>query len=176
MIDLSPDDTTLANGDANGTIILWDIANGGEPRTLTGHTNAVKTLAFSPKGEILASGSRDGTIRLWSLAEGKELATLLSLDEKDWLVVTPDGFFDGSPAAWRQVLWRFNKRTFDYTPVEAFFNEFYYMGLLADVLTGKAPKASQDIAKKDRRQPEIRLRLADSRLPSRTQPSTLRAT
>jgi uncharacterized caspase-like protein len=65
--------------------------------------------------------------------------------------------FDGSPAAWKLLLWRFGQSTFKVAPVESFFNEFYFPGLLAGILAGKEPQASQNILEKDRRQPKIRL-------------------
>lgn len=82
------------------------------------------------------------------------------------MVVTPDGLFDGSPAAWNQILWRFAGNTFDVAPVETFFNEFYYPGLLADIFAGKKPKAPKDISQLDRRQPQIKLALVDGQAPS----------
>ncbi|MGH9968098.1 MAG: caspase family protein [Pyrinomonadaceae bacterium] len=77
--------------------------------------------------------------------------------------ITPDGLFDGSPAAWNQILWRFSSSLYDVAPVEIFFNEFYYPGLLSDIVAGKRPKATQDIAQRDRHQPEVRVSLANSR-------------
>ena len=38
------------------------------PLTLTGHTHAVWSVAFSLDGQMIASGSLDGTIRLWQQA------------------------------------------------------------------------------------------------------------
>ncbi len=61
------------------------------------------------------------------------------------------------------ILWRFAANTFDVAPVEAFFNEFYYPGLLADVLAGKRPRASQNISQVDRRQPRVKLALVGDR-------------
>jgi len=38
---------------------------------LRGHSDAVKTVAFSPDGQLLASGSLDRTIYLWEVASGE---------------------------------------------------------------------------------------------------------
>jgi WD40 repeat protein len=94
-------------------------------------------MAFDPNSGVLASASADGTTRLWEVATGEQLATLLSLnDGRDWLVITPDGLFDGSPAAWNKIIWRFRENIFDVVPVEIFFNEYYHPDLLADILAG----------------------------------------
>jgi WD40 repeat protein len=44
--------------------------------TLEGHTDLVKSVAFSPDGALLASTSDDGTIRLWDTVTGAALNTL----------------------------------------------------------------------------------------------------
>jgi uncharacterized caspase-like protein len=85
---------------------------------------------------------------------------LVSLDDGgEWLVVTPDGLFDGTPVSWNQILWRYNHETFNVAPIEWFFTEFYYPGLLADVAAGKRPHVALDVSKKDRRQPKLSLSL-----------------
>jgi len=84
--------------------------------------------------------------------------TLISLDDGgEWMVVTPEGLFDGTPQSWNQILWRYNQDTFNVAPVEWFFNEYYYPGLLSDVFAGKRPKVTLDISQKDRRQPIVKL-------------------
>ncbi|TEY32597.1 hypothetical protein BOTCAL_0717g00030 [Botryotinia calthae] len=45
-------------------------------QTLEGHSNTVKSVAFSPDGKVVASGSSDETIRLWNVATGESLQTL----------------------------------------------------------------------------------------------------
>ena len=49
---------------------------GEELRTLTGHSLAVYSVAFSPDGKTLATGGADKTIKLWDVATGQELRTL----------------------------------------------------------------------------------------------------
>jgi WD40 repeat protein len=151
--------------DANA-IRVWDASSGALLRELRGHSSYVNSLMFSPNGQVLISGSGDATTKLWEVASGRELATLVTLagnlDKEelgvsDSLVVTPDGLFDGTPAAWQQIRWRFSERTFDIAPVEVYFNELYYPGLLADLLNGKRPLASKDASKLDRRQPVLSL-------------------
>ena len=172
-VAFSKDGRLLASGSKDNRIDLWDVATGRLANKLLGHTSEVYALAFSPDGRWLASGSDDGSTRLWDGATGEAVATLVSLRESaegfaflqtDWLVVSPDGLFDGSPAAWNQIIWRFDQNSFNVRPVEVFFNEFFYPGLLGDILAGKKPRAPKDITRIDRRQPAITLALADEQL------------
>jgi len=76
-VAFSPDGQTLASGDSNGTIQLWDAATGqpmGKP--LNGNAGEVNSVAFSPNGQTLASGSDDHAVQLWDVATRKLTANL----------------------------------------------------------------------------------------------------
>src|SRR5258705_3130827 len=45
--------------------------------TLKGHSDLVKSVAFSPDGGLLASASNDHTIKLWDPQTAEHLRTLL---------------------------------------------------------------------------------------------------
>ena len=172
-VAFSRDGKLLASGATDNTIKIWDVATRGEVRTLMGHTSSIESIDFSPDGRYLASASDDGSTFLWDTKTGEHLLTLISLDDgAEWMVVTPQGLFDGTPVSWNQILWRYNQETFNVAPIEWFFNEFYYPGLLADVFNGKRPRVAQDVSKKDRRQPVVKLSLvgqpAESSVATRT--------
>lgn len=157
---LSADERLLAAGYAS-KIDIFEIASGKTMRTLP-NAGRIVSLSFSPDGRFLVALGENNDKYIWDASSGEKLATLVNLGGalnsrgSDWLVVTPDGLFDGSPAAWKQILWRFGGNTFDVMPAETFFNEFYYPGLLAEVMAGKKPRAPKNISQLDRRQPELR--------------------
>jgi WD40 repeat protein len=158
----SPDNKLVAAGNSEGVIKLLETDNGSTRTTLIGATGNVNGLNFSDDGKWLSSAHDDGSLRIWATATGQLTATALTLRESnDWLVVTPEGLFDGSPAAWPQILWRFGQNTFSTAPVEIFFNEYFYPALLADVLAGKRPQPKEQIAQIDRRQPQVRMLIGD---------------
>ena len=53
-----------------------DEQNPGIIATLTGHSNPVRSVAFSPDGRTLASGSDDNTIKLWNVQSQRQITTL----------------------------------------------------------------------------------------------------
>ena len=172
-VAFSRDAKLIASAGTDNTIKIWDVVTQREIRTLTGHTGSIESMDFSPDAKLLASASEDGSTFLWDANTGEHLLTLISLDDGgEWMVVTPEGLFDGTPQSWNQILWRYHQDTFNVAPVEWFFNEYYYPGLLSDVFAGKRPKVALDISKKDRRQPIVKMSIAGSgateNIPTRT--------
>ena len=78
-VTFSQDGSTLAIGDRNGKIQLWDTTS-SQQADLEGHgggrDSEILALAFSPDGKILASGSEDKTVRLWDTQNHTKLGTL----------------------------------------------------------------------------------------------------
>lgn len=165
-VAFSRDGKLLATAGTDNTIKIWDLAAKRDLITLTGHTANIDSIDFSPDGRLLASAGEDGSTFLWDAKTGEHLLTMISLDDgNEWMVVTPQGLFDGTPVSWNQILWRYNQETFNVAPIEWFFNEFYYPGLLSDIFLGKRPRVAQDVSKKDRRQPVVKLSLPGAQAP-----------
>ena len=74
----SPDGRRLAIGFdfPDNSVRLWDLAAGGPPAIIRGHTNQVSVVGFSPDGARLVSGSMDQTIRAWDGVTGAPLGVL----------------------------------------------------------------------------------------------------
>src|SRR5262249_3464687 len=73
----------LASGRLDGTVTLWDTADGRLLRTFERRRSAfewqryeVASVAFDAAGRTLASGSANGTVSLWDTASGELLHTL----------------------------------------------------------------------------------------------------
>ena len=139
----SPDSRHLVTISSHGETapVVWETTSGRAIGAFRGHTDSVTSVAFSPDGRLLLTGSKDGTARLWDFESRRELLRLVSLSEgKDWLVLTGDGLFDGSPGGRELVSWRVPGQE---KPVslDRFFQDFYHPGLLATALGNAPPEA-----------------------------------
>merc|ERR1712100_62153 len=64
------------SGSWDGTLRLWELAQGKTTKRFVGHTKDVLSVAFSTDNRQIVSGSRDKTIKLWNtLAECKYTIT-----------------------------------------------------------------------------------------------------
>jgi WD40 repeat protein/DNA-binding SARP family transcriptional activator len=70
----SPDGRTLATGDGQGNVIVWDVGEGRAIETLEGHIDAITGVAFGPDGRTLYTTSADSTARIWDVAGYRRLA------------------------------------------------------------------------------------------------------
>ena len=67
-------DGSLASGSGDRTIRIWDIKTDQTTKTLTGHTNSVRSLTVLKDGS-LASGCWDRTIRISEIKTSKTTKT-----------------------------------------------------------------------------------------------------
>jgi WD40 repeat protein/uncharacterized caspase-like protein len=161
-ISFSSDGQKLVSTSEDKTVYIWDLRNGGKLKAVTDNVDIDNYAAFIPNHDLVIGVSRSLT-NIWDANSGQVLATATSVENtNEWIVVTPDGLFDGSDTAWQQLLWRFSTHTANLVPVEAYFNDFFYPNLLADIYAGRRPKAETQIENKDRRQPSVKILLPDS--------------
>lgn len=161
LVAFSPDGATLAAGNVDGAVELWDVRSRRLRAVLRGHTGPAWAAEFTPDGRTLFTCSTDATARAWSVATGELLCTLVTTEDGEWIAAAPDGRFDGSPGGWSRILWVSADDVFDASPAEVFFADLFAPGLLADVVAGRAGEGVRAVSERDRRQPRVAVRLAE---------------
>jgi WD40 repeat protein len=74
-VAFAPDGKTLASGDWNGNVKLWDAVTGREQASLPGHQRWVTKLAFTPDSKTLVSSGGDACVKVWDVATRGERAS-----------------------------------------------------------------------------------------------------
>ncbi len=85
-----------ASASEDGTLIVWNVEEGGKHTMLRGHVGAVHACAFTIDGRRVISGGADGTLRLWATETGEGLRVLRGHGQP---VVAVLGLADGRVAS-----------------------------------------------------------------------------
>ena len=107
-VAFSPDGTSFATGDQDGSIRLWDANSGTELKSLK-HGEDVSSLYFSPDSQYLASVGSDSTVRVWHTDDGLEVARMFHPQEIKAAAFSSNGQLlatacaDGVARVWESV-------------------------------------------------------------------------
>lgn len=86
----SPDGKTVATGQDDGRVAIWDMKSGRLLSTLIGHSAPVTAVVYGPDARFLFSGSADGSVITWDLALGREMRRMEGRSPIVGLAVSPD--------------------------------------------------------------------------------------
>lgn len=95
----SDDGKYLATAGWDQEARVWDLSTGKAIAVLQGHEASLNAIAFRPGTHEIFTAAEDNTLRSWNGDSGKERFRFFALDSADFLVMDPQGRFDGSPAA-----------------------------------------------------------------------------
>lgn len=137
-VAFSPYGKTIAAGTDSGAIKMLDAETGKLKFAKLRHANQVASVTFSPDGRILATGGYDRIVKLWDAASGRLLVTLMILPAgkagqaaTEWIAITPESYYSGSPGAERFIRWRVGNQLF---PAEKYKSQFRKLDLAQKVL------------------------------------------
>lgn len=87
-----------------------------------GHIGPVNYINVSNDRKFVISGSLDGSVRLWDINTRKELAQFVSFKDGEWIVITPEGYYNSSLNGHKYLKARVGK---DVYTIEQFYDVFY---------------------------------------------------
>lgn len=110
-----PKKNILAAGYENGMIILWDADNRKKIRRFSGQDSVpINSLSFNANGDILYSSSFDAQIKLWNVKDGRQLASLIAVNNKDYVIFTPDHYYMATKEGLKGVAFRIGNKTYPF--------------------------------------------------------------
>jgi WD40 repeat protein len=104
----TPDGGTVISGGSSGVLAAYGL-NGEKLGEFVGHESDVWAVAPSPDGRYLVSGAADQTARLWNLKTRELLVTLFQGSDGEWVMWTPQGFYEASREGGKLIAWQLNK-------------------------------------------------------------------
>ncbi|MBI4245051.1 MAG: WD40 repeat domain-containing protein [Planctomycetes bacterium] len=105
---MSSDRLYAASGGADGTIKIWDLAEGKLLHFIEkAHKGEVQALNIT--GKHLISAGWDGKIKFWDLESGELIGVLVNFDYGDWIFHTPDQRYDHSERGNTYARWTVKK-------------------------------------------------------------------
>jgi WD40 repeat protein len=132
----------IISGGNDNKVKLWDATTGALVSEFAGHQGGVADVNITTDQKYILSGGRDGTVRLWSVESKKELVSMVFLNNNDWFVKTPAGYFDASEGAFKSI--SFVKGT-DLYSIDQFFNEFYRPNLYQEAVFNNSSQFRENV-------------------------------
>jgi WD40 repeat protein len=132
-VAFSPDGNQLLSGSTDNTLKLWDAATGQLLRTFMSQAGSVYAVAYSPDGVHAVSGGADSAIRIWNVKTGELLTTVIGSADKEWVAITPAGFFAASRNGTGALT---VVRGFEAYSVMQFYDHLYRPDLIGQLLKG----------------------------------------
>ncbi|MCG8698263.1 MAG: WD40 repeat domain-containing protein, partial [Bacteroidales bacterium] len=121
---------------------LWDARTNTRLNTFKGHKGGVGAVNITPDNRFIITGSRDGSIKIWNRELKREIVSRIFINENDWFIRSPEGYFDASQGAFKSI--SFVKGTQTYS-IDQFFNKFYVPGLYIDLLNNTSKRITTSL-------------------------------
>ncbi|UXP34115.1 caspase family protein [Reichenbachiella agarivorans] len=93
-----------------------------------GHEGEVWAVSDFAQQGLVVSGSNDQTIKIWNNVTGENLFTLFISVDNEWVIWTPQGFYEASAGGEKYIGWHINKgrnKLAEFHDVSA-FSKFYH--------------------------------------------------
>ena len=138
-----PSEKYIVSGGDDFLVKLWDASTGDKVSEFAGHSGGVGDVNITTDLKHIISGSRDGSIRIWNVETRKEMVSLIFINEDDWFIKSPEGYFDASEGAYSSISFVKGTEIFN---ISQFFNEFYRPGLYSEIFGSGKSEMRQNLS------------------------------
>jgi len=129
----------LISGGTGGHLVSYDCSTGKKVNEFIGHTGTIWSLAVSPDDKMLVSGGTDQIIRLWEIKTGRLLISLFYEEKDDWIVWTPENYFDSSKNGSKYIGYTVNMgqdKTSKFIKIGKLYDMFYRPDIVHSKIEG----------------------------------------
>jgi WD40 repeat protein len=121
-IGFVPDMSAYFKEKRDNSFELYDIKTKDRIMNFQGHIGPATTAEISADKRYILSGSYDGTARLWDVKSGKEIAQFVGFLGGEWVVITPEGYYNSSLNGHKFLNVRIGQKVYT---IEQFYDVFY---------------------------------------------------
>jgi WD40 repeat protein len=142
-VAFSPDGKYALSAGVDSKIKIWDLASGTEWKVLTGHKGGwVGSAKFFPNGKYIIS-TEGASTRIWDVATGEEVASMITFEDGEWIVTTPNGYYNSSPKGDQYLSVKVGGKEYS---IEQLRESFYRPDLVKLALSGGSLKELRKVA------------------------------
>ncbi len=123
-------DNQIVTAGSDRKVSFWDKSTGKLIQSLKGHQAEINGIDIS--GDLMMTSDVDGVTKFWDLSEKKELFEHIQIGKNDWMVKTPDGYFDATDDAISHIHF---VRGMKAIGADQLMEEFYVPGLVEDIFS-----------------------------------------
>ena len=112
--------------------------------TFKGHEGETWAITELSSRGIAVTGNSDQTMKFWNVNTGENLLTLFISSDNEWVIWTPQGFYEASAGGEKYIGWHINKgrdKLAEFHDVSAFSNHFHRRDVIERILELKSFKA-----------------------------------
>jgi len=153
-------DSIIITAGSDKQIIFWNKKDKRLYKKLLGHTSAITGMHITKNKEKLFTVDKSGEIKIWNLKTFKEIYSYFIIDRENWLAKTPEGYFDGTPKAFKSIHY---VSAFKVLPIDAFFDKYFTPGLLKRISKGETfGLEGADLKLQIKNAPHVEIEIADN--------------
>ena len=132
-ICFSRDNKYVFSGSLKNEILMHDIASGKLIRTFTGSNGSITDIQTTREGKYLFSAGNDNALRIWDIASGKLMMTAYFDYAMNYLMFTPDGYFDKSENFYGKISYKINGNAVSF---DQLYEKYYRPDIIRAIISG----------------------------------------